>query len=164
MSGKENTIVGRPVLLADDDLTSEAQTATGGALISGLEVDLQSTTDRRYRRIRVQVPYRVVNSTTGDEVVDLTATPQHRETTGGAGSTWANFGTAPAAENIAATGTTDAVWEFEQDLTTAARRYRIQFTAEFQTNTGGISTATGVTFIYSGMASLTDANRFPASG
>lgn len=160
MSGRENTIVGRVALLVDDDLTSEAQTSTGGTLVNGPQIDLQSVSERRYRRVRVQIPYRIVNSTTAGQV-SLSAAQQDTTATGG---TYAAFGTSPTAATVTATGTTNAVWEFEQDLTDVNRYYRVNFTPEIQTSTGGVTTATGITFGYAGVATLMEANRYPASG
>lgn len=161
MSGKENTIVTKAALLADDDLTSEAQTSTGGTQVTGLAVDLQAVANRRYRRVRVAIPYRVANATTVEFRVNLSATPQHSTAEG---SGYAAFGTAPTAVDVGATGNVDGVFEFEQDLTLAERYYRTLFTPEFRSATGGVTTATGVVFSYAGAAILTDPNRYPASG
>lgn len=156
---EENTIREHLALLPIVSLNSGAQGATGGTEITGITLDLQGTTARRYRRARVSVPMRIVLGT-GEQLVvsgnlqDSTAT----------GAGWTDFGTAPSNVTFNTSGTNDDRFAWEQDLTTAERYLRVQFTPDFQTDTGGNTTATGHLVSYMGIANLTDANRLPASG
>ena len=115
----------------------------------------------RYRRVRVAFPYRNAVSVTGFTVA-LASNLQDRDATGGTGSTWADFGTAPSNHTSADSGTsTGAVFgsfEYEQDLTLVSRYLRVQVTPTFS------ATTTGASLNYSGSFVFMDANRNPADG
>lgn len=133
--------------------------------IDGLTVDLQGTTGRRYRKARLVMQGRAVNTSNRRFRVfgnfqDSTAT----------GSGWTDFGATfldtqfYSSAGGVASGTIDKVVSHEVDLTGAERYLRIQVTPRATTDTGGNTSATGGTLTYSGVISLFDANVLPASG
>jgi hypothetical protein len=129
-----------------------------GTEVAGVQIDLQDTTGQRFRRCKVSFPYSVTVDTTGT-TVSFASNLQHRNTTSGTGSTWADFGTAPSAHVTGGSTTTGAsigAMEYEQDLTLANRYIRVQVTPTFSATTTGLALLT-----YSGVVELKDPNRYP---
>lgn len=127
--------------------------------VNGSQVDLQTVTGQRYRRVKVAFPYSVSVATTGT-TVSFASNLQHRDTTTGTGSTWADFGTAPAAHvttTSTSTGAHEGVFEYEDNLTLANRYIRVQVTPTFSATTTGLATLS-----YSGHLELKDPNKYPA--
>lgn len=127
--------------------------------VNGVQVDLQGVTGQRYRRVKVAFPYSLSVATTGT-TVSFASNLQHRDATSGAGSTWADFGTAPAAHvttTSTSTGAHEGVFEYEQDLTTANRYIRVQVTPTFSATSSGLAILS-----YSGHVELKDPNKYPA--
>jgi hypothetical protein len=142
-----------------------------GTEVNGDQVDLQAaavlntngtSATIRYRRVRVAFPYSVSVGTTGT-TVSFASNLQHRIATSGTGSTWADFGTAPAAHVSADSGTSTGsvfgAFEYEQDLTLVNRYLRVQVTPTFSATTTGDALLS-----YSGSFVFMDANRNPADG
>ncbi len=161
MSGMKNAQVAKP---AFDFIESQNSGDTAAETEdNGIEIDLTDiASGRRFSRVRVSVRYKMV-MTTGIDTVVFSSNLQHANATA-TGGTYADFGTAPTASTVTATGTTQGVFEYEQDLSTAYRFVRAQFACDFQTDTGGDATATGAVLSYAGQYNFMEATKLPASG
>ena len=130
-----------------------------GTEITGLTIDLQGVTGRRYRKARLAMTARGVN--TSNRMWKVSGNFQDSTATG---SGWTDFGDTFADTQLSASGTNDKVVSQEVNLTGAERYLRVQVTPQAVTDTGGNTSATGGTLTYAGVVSLYDANELPASG
>ena len=149
------------VAYAGDPVSAMNSGDTGnGTERNGDQFDLQGVTGRRYRKVHVALPYDY--SLASGITQTVASNLQHRETTSGTGSTWADFGTAPSNHTLTNSATNAATGQgkmlYEQDLTSAGRYLRVQWTPSWST------TATGSLANFNPVLILSDANQLPATG
>ena len=150
---------GRMCLLPVLNLTSEAQTSTGGAEITGIVIDSHAVTGRRFNHVKVEIP--IQHNIRSTHQVVVTSNMQHATATGAA---FVDHGVASTAIYSATDLQTPQSFAYERNMATSNRYWRVQFTPEFQTDASVIATATGTVFSYTGTLLQKKANRLPASG
>lgn len=115
---------------------------------------------KRFRRVRVSIGARCVN--TSNRRFKVLANLQDATSSTGGGV--ADFGATQANALVwLGSGTQTRTYSWEQDLTSARRFVRVQFTPRPITASGANTTASGAVISYAGVMSFRDPNRLPAS-
>lgn len=129
-------------LLATDGTLGGGDTgASGSRTYNGEQIDLRPTTGKRYRHVACSLFHKTVLA--ANISLTLLCKQQIRSATTGVGSTWANFATAnnkTITVPAAATGYTLAAAEqWNLDLTSASRYFRLQVVPTFSATTATTS-------------------------
>lgn len=150
-----------PVKASARAATRNAGDTGAAAAVNGIEIDQQDL-PRTFRGVHFVQPFRITQASGKSVTVSIKA--QHRSSTSGAGSTWADvtaatYGGSTGAKTVSSTGANDAVAQVGIPLSGLKRFIRSRVTPAFS------ATATGPTLdLDAALAVFSGADRTPAQG
>jgi hypothetical protein len=149
-----------PVKASARVATINAGDATAEQANNGLQIDRRSL-PREFRSVLLSQPFRITQAAAKSVIVKIKG--QHRSSTTGAGSTWADvtaaLGGSTGSRTISSTGATDSVVSVGLPLAGCKRYVRQVVTPDFNATTTG-----PLLDLDAGVATFVGPDRTPAAG